>query len=136
AFSQVEKGWAHIDAAAQAAGDLVRRIGAQSPPREQPWLLNVNIPNLPLGELKPPKVCRLGRRHAAQNAITMTSPYGETMYWIGGAGGALDASEGTDFHATAQGHLSLTPLSVDLTDHAALAYWAQGLGHMMAGEKP
>ena len=55
---------------------------------------------------------------------------------IGGAGGALDASEGTDFHATAQGHLSLTPLSVDLTDHAALAYWAQGLGHMMAGEKP
>ena len=136
AFSQVEKGWAHIDAAAQAAGDLVRRIGAQSLSREQPWLLNVNIPNLPLGELKLPKVCRLGRRHAAQNAITMTSPYGETMYWIGGAGGALDASEGTDFHATAQGHLSLTPLSVDLTDHAALAYWAQGLGHMMAGEKP
>lgn len=136
AFSQVEKGWAHIDAAAQAAGDLVRRIGAQPAPRDQPWLLNVNIPNRPLAELKAPKVCRLGRRHAAQSAITMTSPYGETMYWIGGAGGALDASEGTDFHATAQGHLSLTPLSVDLTDHAALAYWAQGLGHLLAEGKP
>lgn len=136
AFSQVEKGWAHIDDAAQAAGDLVRRIGAQPAPRDQPWLLNVNIPNRPLAELKAPKVCRLGRRHAAQSAITMTSPYGETMYWIGGAGGALDASEGTDFHATAQGHLSLTPLSVDLTDHAALAYWAQGLGHLLAEGKP
>ena len=132
AFSQVEKGWAHIDAAAQAAAGLVQRIGAQPVPRDHPWLLNINIPNLPLADLKAPKVCRLGRRHAAQNAITMTSPYGETMYWIGGAGTAMDASEGTDFHATAQGHLSITPLSVDLTDHAALAYWAQGLGHMLA----
>ena len=109
AFSQVDKGWVHIDAAAQAAADLVRRIGAQPAPRDQPWLLNINIPNLPLADLKTPKVCRLGRRHAAQNAITMTSPYGETMYWIGGAGSAMDASEGTDFHATGQGHLSITP---------------------------
>ena len=45
----------------------------------------------------------------------------------------MHASEGTDFHATANGHLSLTPLSVDLTDHHALAYWAQGLSHMLAG---
>ena len=133
AFSQVEKGWAHIDAAAQAAGDLVRRVGAHSAPGGQAWLLNVNIPNRPLTELGAPKVCRLGRRHAAQKAITMSSPHGETMYWIGGAGAAMDASEGTDFDATTNGHLSITPLSVDLTDHHALAYWAQGLSHMLAG---
>jgi len=94
----------------------------------------VNIPNLPLDELKPVKVCRLGRRHAAERVITQTNPRGDTMYWIGGAGPAADAAEGTDFHATAQGHLSLTPLKVDLTDRDALSYWAQGVARLTQGE--
>ena len=135
AFSQVDKGWAHLDAAASAAADLVQRIGGQgtqSAQGSQPWLLNVNIPNRPLPELGTPKVCRLGRRHAAQKAVTMTDPRGETMYWIGAAGSALDAGEGTDFHATEHGHLAVTPLSIDLTDHHALAYWAQGLSGLFS----
>jgi 5'-nucleotidase len=53
-----------------------------------PWLLNVNIPNLPWKQIKPLKVCRLGRRHAAEPVITQDSPRGETMYWIGSAGAA------------------------------------------------
>jgi 5'-nucleotidase len=56
--------------------------------------------------------------------ISQTSPHGETMYWIGGAGAAKDSAEGTDFHATALGHVSVTPLQVDLTDHDALSAWA------------
>jgi 5'-nucleotidase len=47
------------------------------------------------------------------------------MYWIGSAGAAKDEAEGTDFFATAQGHVSVTPLKVDLTDHDGLRYWAQ-----------
>ena len=133
AFSQVEKGWGHLDAAAAKAADLVQRIGAQQLSGGKPWLLNVNIPNLPLDELQRPKVCRLGRRHAAERVITMDSPRGDTMYWIGGAGAAADAAEGTDFHATAAGHIALTPLKVDLTDHDALAYWSQGMKQLMEG---
>jgi 5'-nucleotidase len=91
----------------------------------QPWLLNVNIPNRPHDQLKPLKVCRLGRRHAAERVITQTSPRGETMYWIGSAGPAKDDAEGTDFDAALQGHVCLTPLKVDLTDHDHLGYWAQ-----------
>ncbi len=71
------------------------------------------------------KVCRLGRRHAAEKVITQPSPRGETMYWIGNAGAAKDDAEGTDFHATAQGHVAMTPLKVDLTDRDHLGYWAQ-----------
>ena len=52
------------------------------------------------------------------------------MYWIGGAGAAKDGAEGTDFHATAQGHVSLTPLQVDLTDHDALPFWAQAAAQL------
>jgi 5'-nucleotidase len=59
--------------------------------------------------------------------ITQTSPRGETMYWIGSAGAAKDDSDGTDFHATFEGHLSATPLQVDLTEHASLTAWGQRL---------
>ena len=66
-----------------------------------------------------------GTTYAAEPVITQTSPRGETMYWIGSAGAVKDDAEGTDFHATVQGHMSLTPLKTDLTDHAYLSYWAQ-----------
>ena len=128
AFSQLERGWAHIEAAAQTARQLVLQMSQRSllhGAHEAPWLLNVNIPNLPLEQLKPVKVCRLGRRHAAEQVITQVDPRGETMYWIGSAGAAKDDGEGTDFCATAQGHVALTPLKVDLTDHDSLRYWAQ-----------
>ena len=132
AFSQTEKGWGCIDVAAQQARNLVQQLmpsleavaeGAQ--PTIPPWLLNVNIPNLPADQLQGFKVCRLGRRHSAERVIMQTSPRGETMYWIGGAGPAKEAGEGTDFHATTQGFVSITPLQVDLTDHERLPYWAQ-----------
>ncbi len=125
AFSQVERGWAELDAAAHMAQQLVVLLMQGRQPGGAPWLLNVNIPNLPLSAMKPPKVCRLGRRHAAEPVIRQTNPRGDTMFWIGSAGAALDDADGTDFHATAQGHVAITPLKVDLTDHDHLRYWAQ-----------
>ena len=133
AFSQVDKGWGEIEAAAQMAANIVRQMAAQDLVGQAPWLLNVNIPNLPLHALRPMKLCRLGRRHAAERVITQESPRGETMYWIGGAGAAKDDAEGTDFHATAQGHVAVTPLKVDLTDHQNLGYWAQTAARLSAG---
>ncbi|MBC5766189.1 5'/3'-nucleotidase SurE [Ramlibacter albus] len=125
AFSQVQKGWSHLDAAALKARELVTYVLEHQRTGEAPWLLNVNIPNLPHEELKAFKVCRLGRRHAAEKVISQTSPRGDVMYWIGGAGPAKDDAEGTDFHAALQGHPTITPLKVDLTDHDALRYWSQ-----------
>jgi len=124
AFSQTERGWKHLDAAAERARTMVQSlIEQQRVGSAAPWLLNVNIPCLPANQLKPLKVCRLGRRHAAERVITQTSPRGETMYWIGSAGAAKDDADGTDFHATLQGHVALTPLQVDLTEHDGLSAW-------------
>ena len=125
AFSQTERGWKHLDAAAARARTLVESlIQQQRVGMGAPWLLNVNIPCLPADQLKSLKVCRLGRRHAAERVITQASPRGETMYWIGSAGAAKDDADGTDFHATMQGHVALTPLQVDLTDHDNLSAWS------------
>lgn len=125
AFSQVERDWHHLDAAAVKARELVLQMGQQNLIGNTPWLLNVNLPNLPLAEMGHLKLCRLGRRHSAEKVITQMSPRGETMYWIGAAGQAKDDADGTDFSATAQGHIAMTPLKVDLTDHDHLGYWAQ-----------
>ena len=130
AFSQVKKGWEHIDAAALKARDIVAELIKQlesSEPLAQPWLLNANIPNLPYDQLKATQICRLGKRHASEKVITQTSPHGSTMYWIAGSGPAKDGSEGTDFYATANGHVALTPLTTDLTEHNAISAWARTL---------
>ena len=124
AFSQVERGWTHVNDAAKWAQQFVLEVMDSMANAANPWLLNVNIPNKPLGELKPAKTCRLGRRHPAERVITQTNPRGETMYWIGGAGSAKDDAHDTDFYATSIGHVSITPLQVDLTSHADLGDWA------------
>jgi 5'-nucleotidase len=135
AFSQTEKGWKHLDAAAQKAREMVLQLQAQALIAQQPWLLNVNIPNAALDQILPTQLCRLGRRHAAEKVITQVSPRGETMYWIGSAGEAMDDGEGTDFNATRQGHMSVTPLQVDLTDHDRLSTWGQSFSRMAPSEQ-
>lgn len=131
AFSQVDKGWGHLEAAAQLARSVVEQVLAQ-PQAQRPWLLNVNIPNRADAVNLPRQVTRLGRRHASEPVVRQTSPRGETIYWIGPAGDAREAGEGTDFHATANGCVSITPLQVDLTDHAAMGAWRTAL-RMPAG---
>ena len=130
AFSQVERGWGNIDDAAQWAMGFVQNMTQPSLSQNAPWLLNVNIPNKPFKELKTSKICRLGRRHPAERVITQENPRGETMYWIGGAGLAKDEAHDTDFYATSQGHVAITPLQVDLTDHQGLASWHDCLNRM------
>ena len=135
AFSLVDKGWSQLDSAAVQARELVERLQAQAMLGTRPWLLNVNIPNLPSAKVKPARLCRLGRRHAAEPVITQLNPRGETMYWIGAAGPAMDDGEGTDFHATAHGHVAITPLRVDLTDHDHLGYWGQSVARLYAQDR-
>ncbi|MDQ2149350.1 5'/3'-nucleotidase SurE [Alcaligenaceae bacterium C4P045] len=128
AFSLEEKGWAHIEAAAQMARKVVQRQLAV--PLRAPVLLNVNIPNRPLDRMQGMRVTRLGKRHPSEPVVKTTTPYGDTVYWIGKAGLASDATEGTDFHAVGQGAVSITPLRLDLTHQAQMAEvgrWAEPL---------
>jgi 5'-nucleotidase len=83
-------------------------------------LLNVNVPNLPVNEVKGIAVTRLGNRHRSEAVIPAEDPRGRPLYWVGPAGASQDAGEGTDFHAVAAGFVSVTPLTVDLTNHGAL----------------
>jgi len=113
AISLASKTAAHLETAAQVAVELVERHARLGAP---PWLLNVNVPDIPRADLKGLQITRLGRRHRAEDVIRTQSPRGETVYWVGAAGAAADAGDGTDFHAVEQGFVSVTPLQIDLTN--------------------
>jgi 5'-nucleotidase len=108
----------HFATAARVAAELVERFHQR--PFGAPVLLNVNVPDIPYEELQGLRVTRLGRRHKAEPAVKQVTPRNETVYWVGAAGAAADAGEGTDFHAVAAKAVSITPLQIDLTHSAQL----------------
>lgn len=113
AFSLVGKTGDDFSTSARVARDLVQRV--QQKPFAHPVLLNVNVPNCSYDDLQGIQITRLGRRHKAEPVIRTTNPRGEEIFWVGPAGLAQDAGEGTDFYAVATGHVSITPLQIDLT---------------------
>jgi len=117
--SLTSKAGEHFESAIAVAVELVERF-ARSPFGE-PVLLNVNVPDLAPERLRGIEITRLGKRHKAEPVIKLTTPRGESAYWIGPAGGAADAGPGTDFHAVEQSRVSVTPLRMDLTHSAQLA---------------
>ena len=118
AFSLVAEDASHFEDAVQAAMQLVSHMLGRLPGPEM--LLNVNIPDLPFGQMRGWEVTRLGHRHRSKPAVRMEDPKGRTVYWVGPVSPGQDAGPGTDFHAVGAGRVSLTPLQVDLTRHAAL----------------
>jgi 5'-nucleotidase len=108
----------NFESAARIAARLVKRM-AQAPFGGS-VILNVNVPDLPEGELRGIKVTRLGNRHRAERVVRSQDPRGRDVYWVGSAGTGQDAGPGTDFHAVAGGYASITPLQIDLTRHAAM----------------
>ncbi len=122
AVSLCSKTGEHFETAARVALELVQRLQQQMVNESERFspLLNVNVPDLPYEQLQGKIVTRLGKRHKAEPMISALTPRNETVYWIGAAGAAQDAGEGTDFYAVNHNQVSITPLQVDLTHTAQL----------------
>ena len=118
AVSLEGKEFVYYETAARVAVELVQRFATQK--HSQPWLLNVNVPDVPHDQLQGIAVTRLGKRHKAEPVVKASNPHGEIVYWVGAAGRAQDAGEGTDFHAVSRQYVSLTPLQIDLTQYSQL----------------
>lgn len=114
----------HFDTAGQAVRTLLKRLIDDPLPPDT--ILNINVPDVPVDELKGFQSTRLGYRHKAEPVVTAQDPKGETVYWVGPAGSGQDAGPGTDFYAVEHGYVSVTPLQIDLTRYDAverLADW-------------
>lgn len=118
AISLASKFEEHYETAAAVARELIERF--QRAKLDEPVLLNINVPDIPIVSLRGVQVTRLGKRHKAEPVVKTITPRNETAYWIGAAGAAQDAGEGTDFYAVANEFVSVTPLQIDLTHFSQL----------------
>ncbi len=116
----------HYETAAAVVKAMLKRMPSNPLPADT--ILNINVPDLPLDKVSGVEVTRLGNRHKAEPVVRTLDPRGRPIYWVGPPGGEQDAGPGTDFHAVRCGRISVTPLQVDLTRHAALnmtASWVE-----------
>ena len=128
AISLVLNGGRNYSTAARVARVLLSDIVNSPIPTDT--ILNVNVPDIPFEDLAGIEVTRLGHRHKAEGVVRSMDPRGRTIFWVGPAGPEEDAGPGTDFHAVAHHRVSVTPMQVDLTRHAALeatSGWVEGL---------
>jgi 5'/3'-nucleotidase len=84
-------------------------------------LLNINLPPVPPEQVRGVRVTRLGRRVFTDTLTRGRDPSGKEYFWIGGGTIEWNAQEGTDFHAVEHRWVSVTPLHLDLTNHALIA---------------
>jgi 5'-nucleotidase len=118
AVSLAGKNEQYYQTAAVVTAKIIQRLRTHPLPADQ--ILNINVPDIPLAELKGIKVTRLGHRHKAESMQKMKDPWQRDIYWYGSLGQELDGGEGTDFHAVANGYASVTPLTVDMTAHRSI----------------
>ena len=109
----------HFTDAAHIAVNVTRTVLAHGLPTDT--YLNVNIPNSPRSSMLPPLITRQGKRSFIGKIIDKTDPRGRKYFWLGGEESHLNDEPGTDFHAISHGHVSITPLHIDLTNHKSLA---------------
>ena len=104
----------HFETAGEIAKILVTQIGKSE--LSHNTIINVNVPDIPLSEIKGIKSTRLGSRHKSEPSIKDKED--TSLYWIGENGKEADNSEGTDFHAISNNFVSVTPLQIDTTKHS------------------
>jgi 5'-nucleotidase len=109
---------AEYNAAAAFAARLALQVFSRGLPSDT--FLNVNVPDLPAERLLPPRITKQGRRRYGGSIVDKVDPRGRSYYWIGSGDFAFLDLEGTDFHAVSRGHISITPLHIDLTNYASL----------------
>lgn len=118
----------HFETAAYVTVQVIKKLKSHPLPADQ--ILNINVPAIPLNELKGLQITRLGRRHKAETMTKSRDPWGRDIYWYGAIGPELDAGPGTDFHAITHGYASITPIHVDMSAYKSmdqLKQWLEGI---------
>jgi len=116
----------------KTAGEIAKSLVTQidKAPLSYNTIINVNVPDIALNEIKGIKSTRLGNRHKSEPSIQ--DKQDPSLYWIGENGKEADNGEGTDFHAISNNFVSVTPLQIDLTKYSEIKQvsdWLQNIDY-------
>jgi 5'-nucleotidase len=117
------------ETAKQVARAMLRRLAKEGLPKDT--LLNVNIPNVPPDQLRGVRVTRMGRSRYIETFEERKDPRNNSYYWMDGEMVLLEEPAETDLNALEEGYVSISPLGIDLTRHAAMPHfqsWTDALG--------
>jgi 5'-nucleotidase len=128
AVSLVLEDAANFATAALVTRKLVEQMVNDPLPRDT--ILNVNVPDVGIDELRGVRATRLGFRHKSEPVIKARDPKNQPIYWVGPAGAGQDAGPGTDFHAIAERCVAISPLKIDLTNHSGIESLGAWLGRL------
>ncbi|MCP0913647.1 MULTISPECIES: 5'/3'-nucleotidase SurE [Legionella] len=128
AVSMVGDNIQHYDSAAIIIRQLILKLHHHRLPSQT--IFNINVPDLPIDQIKGMQVTRLGTRHGAEPTVKEYDPRGRPIYWIGPPGLEAEAGPGTDFYAVSNGYVSITPLHLDMTNYkifSQVSTWMDGV---------
>ena len=107
---------ADYQAAVQVASQVLQQLLAQAPAVDVPFLMNLNIPELPLKEIKGIRAAQLGVRRYHNKLAEQFDEDGRLAFLLGGICEELSGRKDDDVQLVKQGYASLTPLSLNRTD--------------------
>lgn len=108
------KGPTDYSTAADVAASVAKQV--ISKPMPDKLVLNVNIPYGSREDIRGMAVTRQGLRIYRDALVEREDPRLRKYYWIGGEAPTGIAEPGTDFWALANNFVSITPITLDLTD--------------------
>lgn len=125
-------GFNPVDLSGQAdyAAGLIPKIPLAELPRQ--CVLNLNFPARAIAETLPLVVCRHTRAAYEDFYDRRTDPRGRDYYWLDGLIPPGRLSPDSDRALLTKGHITLTPLKFDFTDHATLTQLHAKLGDRTA----
>ncbi len=96
------------------------------------YILNVNLPDIPIEKIKGIRFTRLGKRIYNDRLEERIDPRGKRYYWIGGEPPSGKLEEGTDIFAISQGFISITPLTLDVVNYDLLEILKKEIGETIS----
>ena len=124
AISLMAREGGYFNTAAQFAVRLAKKVLSEGLPNG--IILNVNVPNLSLKQIKGYRFTKQGKRNYGDIIAERLDPRGRKYYWIGGDEHGFEDIPNSDCNAILSNSISITPLRVNLTDHEyleTLAKW-------------
>lgn len=131
----------HYETAAKVAVQVLKKFVRQSSGQRRSestqfqiphhTLFNLNVPDVPLSQLKGVKVTRQGFRFYSGGILRRKDHRGKDYYWVGGKYKGFRQQDGTDCYAVERGYASVTPLKLDSTDLQCLEVLERD-GHLEA----
>ena len=108
----------HWESAGHAARKVVENVAESGLPGDT--MLSVNIPNLPVDQLRGFAVAPMGKSQYIDEFEERIDPRGNKYYWLVGDVHRADSSRRSDLDVLDDGYVALTPIHFDLTDHESL----------------